>query len=766
MSSGLSEAAIALFRQGQKLLEAKRAGEAQTCFDRALALHPGSCELWNAYGALLADHGRPAEAIQAYDRACALAPTDPAPLYNRGNALQQLNRHALAVESYDTALGRDPGLIAAWNNRGTSLLALQKHDEALTSFQRVLQSHPAAAQVWNNCGIALAGLNRQDEALAAYDQAGVHDPGFARAWDNRGMLLRAMARPDDALASHERALASDPNLASAWFNRGNVLRESRRGRDALASYERGLAIQPFHTAGWINRAIALRDLKQIEEALASYGRALEFEPDCTEALYGRGLTAWVEKQDYGSALADLERAVQLDPDFPYAAGALLLVRQYGGDWRDFDADAARIDAGVRAGKPVAEPFLYQAISSAPADLQACSVIHARHRYPQGPATPALAPRAKGKIRIGYVSGEFREQATAYLTAGLYEAHDRSRFDVTGFDNGGSDHSALRQRLDASFDALVDIAGLSDAQAAQAIAARGIDILVNLNGYFGDHRMGVFAQRPAPIQVNYLGFPATLGAPYIDYILADRIVIPPGEEGFYTEQVVRLPHSYQINDSRRAIAKDIPTPAQCGLPQNGFVFCNFNTSYKLTPDTFASWMRILQQTPNSVLWLLEGIPQFAENLRQQAARAGIAADRLIFAPLVPLDAHLARLGLADLSLDSLPYNAHTTASDALWAAVPLITLQGRAFAGRVAASLLHAIGLSDLITYSAQDYEALAVRLAKDTAALNSLRARLANNRLTTPLFDTIGFTRQIEAAYETMVANHARGLPPRGFDVP
>jgi predicted O-linked N-acetylglucosamine transferase (SPINDLY family) len=268
-------------------------------------------------------------------------------------------------------------------------------------------------------------------------------------------------------------------------------------------------------------------------------------------------------------------------------------------------------------------------------------------------------------------------------AGVYECHDKNRFEIAAFDNGGSDNSPIRKRLEAAFDRFVDISNLPDRDAAVTIAGQGIDILVNLNGYFGEQRMGVFAHRPAPIQVNYLGFPATLGAPYIDYIIADRIVIPEAERQFYTEQVVWLPASYQANDARRAIADAVPSRQACGLPEQGFVFCNFNASYKLTPSTFASWTRILRQVPGSVLWLLEGVPRFSENLRRQAQALGIDGSRLVFAPGLPLAAHLARLQRAELFLDSLPYNAHTTASDALWAGVPLITCRGTAFPGRVA-----------------------------------------------------------------------------------
>lgn len=342
---------------------------------------------------------------------------------------------------------------------------------------------------------------------------------------------------------------------------------------------------------------------------------------------------------------------------------------------------------------------------------------------------------------------------------------RNKFEIIAVDSGGGDASAMRHRLEAAFDKIIYIANLPDAEAVDLIRANEIDILVNLNGYFGTPRMGVFARRAAPVQVNYLGFPATLGAPAIDYIIADRIVIPDEERRYYDEQVVYLPDSYQANDDKRPIAQQTPNRASMGLPDNSFVFCNFNQSYKITPHTFASWMHILNSVEGSVLWLLDSAPPFAENLSRAAERHGVAASRLIFARALPPDQHLARLKLADLFLDSLPYNAHTTASDALWAGLPLLTCRGATFPGRVAASLLAAAGLPELITQSQDAYEAMAIRLAQDRAAMETLRRKLAGNRLSCPLFDTDLFRKNIEAAYLAMVEAHQRGQAPRSFSV-
>jgi predicted O-linked N-acetylglucosamine transferase (SPINDLY family) len=440
---------------------------------------------------------------------------------------------------------------------------------------------------------------------------------------------------------------------------------------------------------------------------------------------------------------------------------------YSADWHDYEGRKAELQSLVRGGKRAAQPFVFQAIGETPEDAQACSRTWARDKYPAMPFAvhdPAARKNAR-KIRIGYMSGEFRQQATAILMAGLYERHDRERFEIIALDSGANDGSEMRMRLATAFDRWLDISKLSDADAAALIRAEEIDILVNLNGFFGEARMGVCARRPAPVQVNYLGFPATLGAPYIDYILADKIVIPKDEHAFYDEQVVTLPGCYQANDDKGRPMAETPSRAEMGLPQDGVVFCNFNSAYKLTPTSFDSWMRILKAVDGSVLWLLDSAPPYAENLRREAQTRGVAPDRLIFAPDIPTDQHLTRLSLADLFLDGLPYNAHTTGSDALWAGVPLITQAGTTFPGRVAASLLTACGLPELVTQDADSFEALAIKLAGDAKALAKLKTKLAKNKTKSSLFNTDLFRRNIEAAYEQMWQRYLAGETPKSFAV-
>jgi predicted O-linked N-acetylglucosamine transferase (SPINDLY family) len=785
---------------GLMRLQQGRNTEACDYFSAALTVYPNDLGLVMNYGMALRAAGRPQEALEMFERALAIRPDLPEALYNRGVALSDLERFEMAIDAYERALVLQPEMVAALLNRAAALAALGRTDDAIAGYGRVLALQPSNVKALVQRGLVYRGLRQPALALADYDRALALSPDDADALYNRGVVLmdleraadalamfeavmtarqndaemlnnRGVAlwnlkRPAEALASYERALLLEPGFVEVWGNRGLALRDLARYQEALASYDQVLRLEPNNAVALNSRANVLRDLKRYDEAIEDYDRAIAIRPDYAEALINRGYTKWT-LQRYDDGMADVERALALEPDYRYAKGEVLHARMYSADWRDFDRLKAEVEDGVRAGRRIIQPFNFQAVAESPADAQACSRIWARDKYPQLAALrhdPA-ARKANSKIRIGYVSGEFRQQATAMLMVGVYERHDREKFEIVALDAGRNDQSPMRARLEKAFDKWIDIAALSDQEAAEAITAAAIDILVNLNGYFGEESTGVFARRPAPVQVNYLGFPATLGAPYMDYIIADKTVIPESDQAFYDEKVVYLPGSYQANDAEARQMARTPTRGEAGLPDDAFVFCNFNTAYKLTPQTFDSWMRILKQVEGSVLWLLESPAPFAENLRQEADARGIAASRLIFAPELPTDLHLARLPLADLFLDSLPYNAHTTGSDALWAGVPLITCTGRTFPGRVGTSLLRAGGLPELVTESTADFEALAVGLARDPAALKKLRDRLAANRDSCALFDTETFTRHLESAYRTMWQGWLAGEPAKGFAV-
>jgi len=788
------------FYLGLLRLQQGRFQEACDYLGEALEISPNDLNALMNYGMALRAAGRPEEAVRVFDRALAIQPNMAEGLYNRGVALGDLKRFELAVDSYDRALVLRPEMMAAIINRAAALAAVQRFDDALAGYDRALVLQPSNALALLNRGLANRAARRPQAALADYDRLLALDPAHVEArynrgvammdleraadalesfdavldayqanaemLNNRGLALWNLKRPAEALESYERALGLEPDFVEVWGNRGLALRDLKRWEEAIASFDMVLRLEPNNAVAMNSRGNVLRDMKDYEAAVESYSRAIAVRPDYAEALINRGYTLWsLKKNDAGTA--DVERGLALEPDYPYGRGELLHMRMYNADWHDFDRRKAELEKLVLAGARAVQPFNFQAVVEAPEIAQACSRNWMKDKYPEMASRPQDGAGRKGrdKIRIGYVSGEFRLQATAILMAGLYERHDRTQFEIIALDAGYSDATPMRARLEKAFDRWIPITDLSDEDAAEVIRDAKIDILVNLNGYFGDARMGIFARRAAPIQVNYLGFPATLGAPYIDYIIADAVVIPENEQRFYDEQVVYLPDSYQANDDRGRDMTAAPSRAEAGLPQNGFVFCNFNNAYKLTPSTFDSWMRILKQVDGSVLWLLESAPPYADNLRREAQRRGVAAERLIFAPELPLEQHLARLPLADLFLDGLPYNAHTTASDALWAGVPLVTCKGTTFPGRVAASLLLAAGLPDLITDNAADFEALAVRLGRAPAEVKALRDRLAASKSSCPLFDTDRFRANIEKAYRIMWKRWLAGEKPASFEV-
>ena len=626
--------------------------------------------------------------------------------------------------------------------------------------------NPDKPEPYSNLGIALYRLERFEEALASFDQALLRKPDYAEALNNRGNTLRHLKRHEEALACYDRVLQLRPGYLDAHVCRGNALSELHRHAQALASYERALQLNPNHVDALISRGNALHSLKRHEEALACYKRVLELKPDFHEVLNNRG-SALRDLKRYAEAAEAFARLAAARPDFDYAESNQFHSQLYCCDWKNYDRSVQRITERVVAGKRMDVPFSFLAISrSAAAQLQ-CARRYVADNYPASPK-PLWTGQAHryDKIHLAYLSGDFHAHATAYLMAGLFELHDRERFHVTAISFGPEADDEMRWRLLPTFDSFVDVRHKSDLEAAMLIRKMAIDIAIDLKGFTTGNRTGILAHRAAPIQVNYLGYPGTMGANYIDYLIADARVVPHEHQPFYSEKVVYLPDSYQVNDAKRAISPRTPTRAEAKLPERGFVFCCFNNNYKIAPELFDSWMRLLKKAPGSVLWLLEDNADAARNLRTEANWRGILPERLVFAPRMKLDEHLARHRLADLFLDTLPFNAHTTASDALWAGLPVLTCMGSTFAGRVAGSLLSALDLGELISHDLQHYEALALRLATTPPLLAGIRAKLERNRLSSPLFDTDRFRRHLEAAYASMWERHTLGQPPASFTVP
>jgi protein O-GlcNAc transferase len=740
-----------------------RNAEALASHDRALAEVPHSPEAWYGRAMTLLALGRPHDSVASFERVLAAKPDFAQVHLLRAKLLADLGRREDALDAIDKLLAIAPGLAEAWLGRSNILFEAKRYEEALTAAARSVSLKSDLAESWHARGNALNELKRHDEALAAYDKALALNPTFAGAWHGRGNALNELRRCDDALAAYDKALALAPSLAEAWLGRGNVFNLLKRPREALGAFDRAAAINSTSAEIWLGRGNALCELKCYGDAVAAYEKAVALDPGLAEAFVGCG-NVYVQLKDPAKAHVAYERALALNSRIKYVMGDRLHVKLQLSDWSNLAAEISELAAAVHAGEPATAPFQFLATSSAAADQLQC----AKRFMADQPAFPAVwrgEIYAHDRIRLGYFSADLCSHPVGQLAVGLFENHDKSRFETIAISFGPDDGSDLRRRMTAAFEHFVDVNAMDDADVAALIRGREIDIVVDLTGLTRYNRFSVLSRRVAPVQVNFLGYPGTMGHGCMDYIIADQTIIPEDHFQHYSERVVWLPETYQANDNKIAISERKPTRLECGLPEGAFVFCCFNNTYKITPAIFDVWMRLLTAGPDSVLWLIGTNAAAAANLRREAGRRGVAAGRLIFACKMPLADHLARSGHADLFLDTMPYNAHTTGSDALRAGVPLLTCLGSTFASRVAASLVKAVGLDELVTASLQDYEAAALKLAGDPAYLRALRERLARNRDTHPLFDTARFTRHIEAAYTTMWRRQQSGGEPRAFAV-
>ena len=679
--------------------------------------------------------------------------------------LHQGGRLAEAQKLYEQILQKHPDHFDALHLLGVISIQTGRFAEAEQQIGRALKINPSMAQAHSNYGAALQWLNRLEEALASHDKAIALSPHFAEAHFNRGNALAKLKRLEEALVSYDQAIAVQPDYAEAYAHRGNVLRELRRLAEAIPSYDRAITLRSDYAEAHNGRGSALRDLRRLEEALVSHDQAIAVQPDYAEAYADRG-NVLRELRRFEEAIASYDRALALKPDLTFFAGERLQARMQICDWSQREAEVSQLRQDLELGLPRYLPFVVLSLSSRRKEQLQAARIFAQEQY-AGDCT--LAPPVKvkrDKVRVGYFSSDFRNHAVAWLIAEIIEKHDRNLFEIIGFSFGVDTKDETRRRLASAFDKFIDVRNQSDRDATILARNLGIDIAIDLNGFTANNRTGLFAQRVAPIQVNYLGYPGTMGVNYMDYLIADPILIPVDHRQDYSEKIVYLPDSYQPNDRQRTISSRAITRSEAGLPEKGLVFCCFNNNYKITPEVFDCWMRILKRVPGSVLWLLEDSAATSSNLRAEALQRGVEPERLVFAARMALPEHLARHRLADLFLDTLPYNAHTTASDALWAGLPLVTQLGETFAGRVAASLLNAVGLPELITSTQEAYEERAVELATDGARLQELKRKLAANRLTTPLFDSERYTRHLEAAYMAILERHQAGQPPDHIHVP
>lgn len=770
MQDTAGDGARSKLREAVKLHGAGRNAEAERLYNEIVGAHPVNADAWHLLGVVAYQRRDFAAAVERIRTAIAISDQDPAYHSNLGLALHAAGSLAEAIQSYRRAVELHPDYADAHYNLGNALQQSGDLDGAASAYRRAVSLKPDFVEAHNNLGNVLRHLGRLEDAVASYRAALALQPRLAATHNNLGNILKALQRWDDAIASYRQALALKPDFADAWNNLGNALQQTHQTDDAIAYYRRAIGLRPEFTDAWNNVGSALQDKGQFADAEAAFRRAAALDPRHVTAHFN--LAFLLEGQERADeALTHYDQVLALDPEHEDARLRRFRLRLSTGDWSGFEPDIGEIRRRIASSStgPIVPYLLAPVPGVSAADQRRVAESYARRRFaarrPDRWMCRTPAERARdARLRIGYLSSDFREHAVAYLLAEIIELHDRSRFDVLAYSLGPDGDSAMRRRLCAAFDEMRDLEHLSVDAAAECIADDRIDILVDLNGYTGADRPEILALRPAPIQVNYLGYPGTMGASFIDYLIADRFICPPPAAAHYTEALACLPHSYQPNDRKRPIGAR-PERHDVGLPESGFVFCAFNATYKITPAVFGIWMTLLRDVPDAVLWLMAENQKTAANLRRAATAHGVAPERLVFAPRAPVSDHLARYLLADLFLDTLPYNAHTTASDALWAGVPVLTCAGETFAGRAGGSIVRAAGLPELVVDTMDDYARLARRLATDRDALASLRARLARDRLSCPLFDSTRTTRDLERLYAAMWRRHLAGEPPAPIDL-
>lgn len=710
-------------------LQGGQAPKAEKLLKDVLQNEPSNIAALEILGLVKASQGLHAEAANYLKKAVQINPHNFSTQYNLAKALSESNNNLEAILHHELAIKLAPNNPEAWMSYGKSLASINSHEKALQAFSKAIDLNPNYFEAMHNLGSTFSSLKDHGKALETFDKILTMLPGHIETWTNKGLTLYELKYFDEALTCYDRAIELNPNFAEAWSNKGNVLWSQRKFDEAFVCISKAIELNPKSPLYWHNLGVNFNSLKLYKDALLAY-----------------------------------EKVLSINPDFPYLMGTWLHTKMLLADWSHLDDNLKALNHKIRQGKKVATPFSILGLSTSEAINQEVAKAQIQAKFPFNPILGPLQSKENNKIKLGYFSADFKTHAVAALIANLIEVHDRNTFEVIGFSYGETNpDDQMRKRLSEAFDQFIDIRGQSDAEVALLARKIGIDIAIDLGGHTADARTGIFAFRAASTQVNYLGYPGTLGADYFDYIIADKLLIPEANEQFFSEKIVFLPHTYQPNDRKRELSQKQFTRMDLGLPENGFIFCCFNNNFKITPKTLDSWCRILQSVQGSFLWLLEDNKVAAPNLCKEVEKRGVDPARLLFAPRMHSSEHLARHQLADLFIDTLPYNAHTTASDALWTGLPVLTLLGDTFAGRVAASLLNAIGLNELITNSQNEYEALAIELGNDPNKLKSVKQKLNSNRLTTPLFDIETYAKNIEKAYQIMHEQHNK--PPQSFEV-
>lgn len=733
-------------------------------YEKAIALKPDYTEALSNWGVALKELKQYDAALQKFNKAIELNPNYVDAYNNQGAALSDLKRYEEAIRSYEKALEIKPDNAQVYNNQGVALNAIKRHLDAIESYKKAIAIQKSYPDAYSNLGVALNDLKQHQAAVEKYNVAIDIKPDFALAYCNRGVALNELKQYRQAIESYNEAIRMQPDYADAYCNRGVSLNHIKKHAEAMDSYSKAIALKQNYPEAFLNLGTVLNEIKRHKDAIICYKKAIALRPNYAEAYNNLG-NAYKDLKDYEKVINSYSKALELNPESPFLTGLLVHTKMQICDWGELQSQIAKLLIKIEESKLVTAAFPVLSLTDSLSLQRKAAELSLNEERPENLALGSIPRRMKSeKIRVAYFSADFKNHAVSILIAELFETHNRDRFEIYAFSFGVNTKDPMRLRIEKAFDKFINVQFHSDEEIAKLSRNIDIDIAVDLGGLTNETRPGIFALRAAPIQVNFIGYPGTMGAPYMDYIIADKHVVPEDIKANYTEKVVYLP-CFQPNDSKRKIAEKFFTRQELGLPETGFIFCSFSNNYKINPSIFSGWMRILQKVNNSRLLLLAESEMVCANLRKEASQRQVDPDRLIFGQRIAQDEYLARYRTADLFLDTYPFNGGTTVSDALWAGLPVLTQAGEAFASRMASSLLHAIGLPELITSTQEGYEAIAVALASNPERLKKIRLSLQQNRQSSILFNTQMFARHIEKAYTQMYEKHQDNLPPEHIDV-
>ncbi len=781
------EAAVALHNAGQSL-------QAKEAYEAIVAACPSHASAMHNLGLLFVQHAHFGEAAEWMQRAVEADPTQPIYLSNFGNVLQDLQRWQEAVPQYQRAISLDPNYADAHYNLGNALQKMGQHALAIESYQRAIVLNPFWAEAYLNCGNSFDAMGQLEPALRNYEKVIECNPAFSGGYINRANILVKLGRAAEALAGYNQAAALGGDAYQSYIGSAEILMAQSHFQEAIERCQMAMKIKPMESLpNYLLGTVYFR-IRDLNNSVAYFRRAVELKPDYAEALNGLGMS-YVKAGYFNEGQESFRKALEINPTLYIARinmadsfftqgdlksaldnflmldpglqplGLMQFFKQQLGDWSTYDEDRANFLNRIRTPRLLGlteDPWHVQRVSDSPALAKEVAQSFFRTSMQGVAAVPPVEKRPKPKkIKIGYFSPDFRDHAVSHLALELFESHSRDKFETYAFAFGlHSPQDALRPRLAKAFDHFIEINGKNDIDVVKLARELELDIAVDLAGITSEARLGIFVNRAAPVQVNFLGFTGTIGTNCHDYIIVDPVVVPEGSEQYYTEKAARIPCMMPY-DTRHSILDKKPSREAAGLPTEGFIFCSFNQCFKFTPEIFDSWMRILLKTPGSYLWISRQRESAMESFKQQAGARGVDPERIIFAPRVQsMSDHLARLQCADLFLDTFPYNAHTSAIDSLWAGVPLITRMGGTFASRLAGSLITSLGLTDLIVPDVAAYEDLAVDLATHPEKINALKERLAKNRSTHRLFNSKLYLQSYEKALTEMHERYQADLPP------